>query len=90
MAGFTGIRTLFQGVDTVQFTAGDRLEILCYHAEGYYYFRKDELTFSAFAEVMEIHRAPETETWIHLVEGDEIGGWIQVDGDLVRVMRRKF
>ena len=77
-------------MDTVQFTAGDRLEILCYHAEGYYYFRKDELTFSAFAEVMEIHRAPETETWIHLVEGDEIGGWIQVDGDLVRVMRRKF
>ena len=87
---FENEHILFQGVDTVQFTAGDRLEILCYHAEGYYYFRKDELTFSAFAEVMEIHREPETETWIHLVEGDEIGGWIQVDGDLVRVIRRNF
>ena len=81
---------LYQGVDTVQFIAGDRLEILCYHAEGYYYFRKDERTFSAFAEVMKIHREPETETWIHLAEGDEIGGWIQVDGDLVRVAERKF
>ena len=81
---------LFQGVDTVQFIAGERLEILCYHAEGYYYFREDERTFSAFAEVMKIHREPETETWIHLAEGDESGGWIQVDGDLVRVLERRF
>ena len=81
---------LFQGVDTVQFIARERLEILCYHAEGYYYFREDERTFSAFAEVMKIHREPETETWIHLAEGDESGGWIQVDGDLVRVLERRF
>ena len=81
---------LFQGVETVQFKAGERLAILCYHAEGYYYFRKDERTFSAFAETMKIHREPETQTWIHLTEGDEVGGWIQVDGDLVTVVERKF
>ena len=81
---------LYKGVDTVLFDAGERLEILCYHAEGYYYFRKDGRTFSAFAEVMKIHREPETETWIHLTVGDETGGWVQVDGELVRVVERKF
>ena len=85
-----GPRILGDRVETVRFEPGQKLQVLSYQSEGFYYFRHESRVLSMFAENMRILREPETETWIHLTNSAGPVGWLRIDGKDLRVVDREF
>lgn len=86
-------RLHYESKGTLALSAGERINVLCYIAEGFYLFERNGQLFEMFAvaeDAGRFLREPEVEWWIHIKQPEQLSGWVLVDGEDIRITERTF